>query len=176
MPITAVSARAVAADSLRNMIANCDTFIAATGLIDYIGAKDRIYLVEKFPDEPSLLPTTYKRPLAMVLLAVFEYRISKPGYPTGPYEFQLEIDAQKTTYDFDLMAERETTLAEQAIHALNFFGGTESELSQLGSTVSAVVNDANLRFDRITQIRPIERSRDTSERDFWRCRYAAQIF
>src|SRR3972149_810383 len=169
MPITAISARSVAAEEVRNMIANCQTFIDATGLSDYIEAKSQIYLVEKFPDYDSGTKK-YKRPLALVLLAIFEYRISKPGYPFGNHEFQLEIDAIQEVDG------QPATPEQQAIDAMNFFGGIESEISQLGSTVAPATNDALLRFDRISQIRPIERSRDTSQDDFWRCRYNLQLF
>lgn len=164
MPVVPTSARAVATDEVRNLIANCQTFIDATGLGSYLLAKAKVYLIEKFPDEPLVTPTSYDRPLALVLLSSFEYRVSKPGYPSGQIEFQLEIDALVGV-----------TPAEQAIDALNFFGGIESEISQLGSPIAPATNDALLRFDRLSQIRPIERSRDTGSRDFWRSRYALQL-
>ena len=170
MPIVPTSARAVIVDEVRNLIANCATFITATGSADYVAAKSRVHLVEAFPDFPPVTLTTYKRPLALVLLATFEYRISKPGYPFGMQSFQLEIDAIATVDGIPATPE------QQAIDAMNFFGGIESEISQLGSTVAPATNDALLRFDRINQVRPIERSRDTSDKDFWRARYDLQLF
>ena len=164
MPITATSARAVATQEVRNLVANSATFIAAVGAIDFEDAKASIYLVEKFPDESE--PVDYERPLCLVLLAMFEYRVSKPGYPAGQIDFQLEID---TITEVDGSP---ATPEQQAIDAFNFFGGVESDISQLGSPIAAATNDALLRFDRLRQTQPIRRSRDTGSRDYWMSRYS----
>jgi hypothetical protein len=150
------------------MIANSPTFIAATGALDYIEAKNFIDILERFPDDEVL--NDYKRPRGLVLIPVASYTVARAGYPFGRVTFELVID---TPHNTDGTPVSGGSLLQ---FVSDFFDGVASDISQLGSpTCGAPVNDALLRMDRIRQVAEFRRQRDTSQRDFWRARYEIEL-
>ena len=163
MPITPTSPEAIAAIEVRNLIASAATFIAATGSANFTEAKNRVYIVERLPETPGS-STEYVRPFALVLMPVFSFLTSRCGIPEGAISAMLEFEALPTDSPEDSL-----------IKAANFFGGVKSEVSQLGSPVAAVVNDAALRFSRVSQQGPYVRVRDTGKHDYWIVRWIIQL-
>jgi hypothetical protein len=160
MQVSPTSPEATIGHGVRNLIANCATFITETNSADYSAAKCFVHLDEV--DTSKIVD----RPLAVVFSPRTRYSVKTPGIPgIEEVSFVLEIDEPVGYQD---PIDRWTYVA-------NFLGAIPNEISQLADPLKGVTQDADLCVSEVVLVAPFNRVPVGDLESYWQGRYMIRL-